>query len=66
MTLRDGGTAIGALVVAAVHLWLGRRLVHCVPANASRTAGVLGIVVLPAILGTAEADGPWYPIDALT
>lgn len=53
MAVRYGGTAIGALVVAAIQFWLGRHLVHWVPANVGRTAGVLGIVALPALLGTA-------------
>lgn len=53
MAVRYGGTAIGALAVAGIQFWLGRHLVHCVPANVGRTAGVLGIVALPVLLGTA-------------
>lgn len=53
MEVRYGGTAIGALVVAGIQFWLGRRLVHYAPPNVSRAAVVLGIAVLPALLGTA-------------
>ena len=53
MAVRYGGTAIGALAVAGIQFWLGRQLVHWVPANVGRTAGVFGIVALPVLLGTA-------------
>jgi hypothetical protein len=53
MIVRYVGTGIGALGTAAVQFWLGRQLVRWVPADASTIAGVLGIVVLPVVLGTA-------------
>jgi hypothetical protein len=53
MGVRYGCAAIGVLVVAGIQFRLGRQLVHWVPANVGRTAGVLGIVVLPVLLGTA-------------
>lgn len=53
MAVRYAGTAIGAFAVASIHFWLGRQLVHWVPANVGRTSGVLGIVALPVLLGTA-------------
>jgi hypothetical protein len=39
MAVRYGGTAIGALVVAGIQFWLGRHLVHWVPADVGRLAG---------------------------
>lgn len=53
MAVRYAGTAVGALVVAGIQFWLGRHLVHWVPANVGRLAGALGIVALPVLLGTA-------------
>jgi hypothetical protein len=53
MIVRYVGTGIGALGTAAVQFWLGRQLARWVPADASTIAGVLGIVVLPVVLGTA-------------
>lgn len=53
MAVRYGGTAIGALVLARIQFWLGRQLVQWVPAPLGRVAGILGIVVLPTVLGTA-------------
>lgn len=53
MVARYGGTAIGILGVAGIEFWLGRQLMHWVPANVGRVAGVLGIVVLPVLVGTA-------------
>jgi hypothetical protein len=44
---------IGALSVAAIHFWGGRQLIAMVPDGIGKVAGVLGLVVLPAVVGTA-------------
>ena len=43
----------GALSVAALHFWVGRELVHWIPAHVGRAIGMLGIIALPVVLGTA-------------
>lgn len=43
----------GAVAVAAVHFLAGRELIQFVPAGTSRMAGVLAIVALPVVAGTA-------------
>jgi len=43
----------GALVLATIHVWAGRRLVQFVPAQHGRVVGMLGIVALPVVLGMA-------------
>jgi hypothetical protein len=53
MIARHGITVAGALSVAALHFWAGRELVQWVPARVGRMAGMLGIVALPAVVGTA-------------
>lgn len=53
MGVRYAITVIGALSVAAIHFWGGRELVQWVPANVGRVIGMLGIIALPVVLGTA-------------
>lgn len=53
VTARYGGTALGALAVAGIHFWVGRELAQRVPAHVGRVVGMLGIIVLPMLLGTA-------------
>lgn len=53
MTLRYAISLIGALSVAAVHFWAGRELAGWVPAKVGRLVGMLGIIALPGVLGTA-------------
>lgn len=43
----------GALGLAGIHFWAGKELIEWVPQGVGRLAGVLGIVVLPLVLGTA-------------
>jgi hypothetical protein len=43
----------GALCLAAVHFRVGRELVSWIPADVGRLAGILGIIVVPVVLGTA-------------
>jgi hypothetical protein len=43
----------GAVSVAAVHFWAGRELARWVPADVGRMVGMLGIIALPVVLGTA-------------
>jgi hypothetical protein len=62
MAARYGGTAIGALGVVGIHIWLGRQLVHWVPANVGRLGVALGIVVLPVLLGTAAVILVYQPM----
>jgi hypothetical protein len=60
---------IGALSVAAIHFWGGSQLVAWVPDGVGRAARVVGIVVLPAVLGTAAvilANQPMPPAFAIT
>lgn len=53
LPLRYAVSAAGALGLTAIHVWGGRELVRWVPAGVGRMAGTLGIVALPAALGTA-------------
>jgi hypothetical protein len=53
MTVRYAITLIGALSVAGVHFWVGRELARWAPASAGRVIGMLGIILLPVLLGTA-------------
>jgi hypothetical protein len=53
MGVRYTIAVIGALSVAAIHFWGGRQLVAWVPDGMGKVAGVVGIVVLPAVVGTA-------------
>ena len=53
MAVRYSVSAIGGLSLAAVHVWAGRELVRWVPARVGRMTGVLGVVALPVIVGTA-------------
>ena len=46
-------SAFGAAGVAAVHFLAGRELIRFAPADAGRVIGVLGVIVLPVVLGTA-------------
>jgi hypothetical protein len=45
--------AAGAICVAALHWWAGRELARAVPPRVDRVMGMLGIVTLPVVLGTA-------------
>jgi len=53
MTVRYAITAIGGVSVAAIHFWVGRELVQWIPAHIGKGAGMLGIIALPMVLGTA-------------
>jgi Peptidase M50B-like len=53
MTVRLAISVAGALCLAAVHFWAGRELVQWVPAHVGRAAGILGIIGMPVVLGTA-------------
>jgi hypothetical protein len=53
MPARYAIAVAGALSVAALHVWVGRELVQWVPAPVGRVIGMLGIVALPVVLGTA-------------
>jgi hypothetical protein len=55
MPARYAIAAVGAFSVAAIHFWAGRHLVQRVPLHVGRVAGTLGIIVLPAVLGTVAA-----------
>ncbi len=46
-------SALGAVGVAAIHVVAGRELIQFVPAAARKGTGVLGIIALPVVLGTA-------------
>ena len=43
----------GAAGTAAIHFWGGRALTRWVPSTIGRIAGTLGIIVVPAVVGTA-------------
>jgi len=45
--------AAGAASVAALHWWAGRELARIVPPRVDRVMGMLAIVALPVVLGTA-------------
>ena len=51
MGMRYAITTIGAVSVAAIHFWAGRQLMREVPVGTSRVRGMVGVVVLPALLG---------------
>jgi hypothetical protein len=53
MPVRYAVSAIGALSVAAIHFWGGRELVRMVPAYVGAMAGMLAVVAVPVVLGTA-------------
>lgn len=53
MGLRQALGALGALGLAAVMAWAGRQLVQLRPPEISRAAGLLGMIVLPVVAGTA-------------
>ena len=53
MTARHGIAVAGALAVAALHFWAGRELVQWVPSHIGRVVGMLRIIALPVVLGTA-------------
>jgi hypothetical protein len=53
MGLRYALAVAGGLSAAAIHFWAGRQLVQWVPAGVGRFGGAIGIVAVPAILGTA-------------
>lgn len=53
MTVRYAITVVGALSVAAVHCWAGREILQWVPAHVGKVAGILGIIALPVVVGTA-------------
>lgn len=53
MTARYALSLIGALTVATIHLLAGRELARWAPARADRVIGMLGVIVLPMVLGTA-------------
>ena len=53
MTVRHMIGIAGALCVALVHFWAGRLLVHWTPAPIGRVTGILGIIGVPVVLGTA-------------
>jgi hypothetical protein len=53
MGVRFALSVIGALFVAAIHFWGGRELVQWVPAGVGRVGGMVGIIALPVIFGTA-------------
>jgi hypothetical protein len=53
MIARYAIAVAGALSVAALHFWVGRELVQWVPAHVGTAIGVLGIIALPVVLGTA-------------
>ena len=52
MPVRYAIAAAGAFSVAAIHFWAGRQLAQRVPPYVGRVAGTLGMVVVPAVLGT--------------
>jgi hypothetical protein len=43
----------GLAAVAAIHYWAGRELSAWIPADVGRAMGVIGIIVVPVLLGTA-------------
>jgi hypothetical protein len=53
MTVRYAISLTGAVSVAAVHFWAGRELARWVPATVGRVVGMLGIIALPVVVGTA-------------
>lgn len=53
MGLRYAISATGGLAVAAIHFWAGRQLLQWFPSTVGRVIGMLGIVALPVVLGTA-------------
>jgi len=53
MAFRYGIAVVGALSTITVHFLGGRELAQWAPANVGRVVGRLGIIALPALLGTA-------------
>jgi hypothetical protein len=53
MTARHSLSLAGAAGAVAIHFWAGRALTRWVPSTIGRMTGTLGIVVVPAVLGTA-------------
>ena len=51
--MRYTASVIGAVAVAAILFGAGRELMRLAPPDVSRTAAILGLIVLPAIVGTA-------------
>jgi hypothetical protein len=52
VTLRYVGSALGALGMIGVQLWLGRELVGFVPENVSRVGRALGVIGVPVVVAT--------------
>lgn len=53
MPVRYAGGVLGALALATVHFLAGRELTRWVPTTCSRASSILGMVVSPALAGTA-------------
>ena len=53
MPVRYAIAAAGAMSVAALHWWAGRELARAVPPRVDRVTGMLAIIALPVVLGTA-------------
>jgi hypothetical protein len=53
MGLRRAIGALGALCLAGVMVWAGRQLVQLRPPGIGRAGGLLGMIVLPVVAGTA-------------
>jgi hypothetical protein len=69
ITVRLAISVAGALCLAALHFWAGRELVQWVPAQVGRAAGILGIIWMPVVLGTAAVilvnqPMPWTSVNA--
>src|SRR4051812_12959295 len=52
MPARYSISAAGAVGTAAVMFWLGRELRQWIPGKAGHVFGVIGVVVVPAVVGT--------------
>jgi hypothetical protein len=53
MGARRSLSLVGAAGAAAIHFWAGRALTRWVPSTVGRVAGMLGIIVVPVVVGTA-------------
>jgi hypothetical protein len=53
MAARYAASLAGALVSAAILFWQGRALQHWIPQRAGRIFGVIGVVAVPVVIGTA-------------
>jgi hypothetical protein len=51
--VRYAVTAIGALAVVSIHFRAGRQLIQTAPLTASRVVAMLGLIIVPVVLGTA-------------